>query len=181
MQTGDELARFPAPGELTCVAADPRAREICCGGEGGFLFRLAFRGRLAHGARPPSADQNTAPSPASTPPRPAATAEDATTPELDDLFREAEAGSAVAQSKLGDRYLQGLGVPQDYERAVNWYRRAAEDGCVVAQVALGDCYARGEGVLQDRVRAAEWYVKAAEKRYTPAIHRLDKLRRGGFA
>lgn len=33
-----------------------------------------------------------------------------------------------AQNELGDCYYYGLGVEQNYEEAVKWYRKSAEQG-----------------------------------------------------
>ena len=40
----------------------------------------------------------------------------------------AEQEDAVAQNKLGYMYENGLGVPEDYEEAMNWYQKAEEQG-----------------------------------------------------
>ena len=40
----------------------------------------------------------------------------------------AEQGDADAQFNLGTMYGIGLGVPQDFAKAVKWYRKAAEQG-----------------------------------------------------
>ena len=42
--------------------------------------------------------------------------------------RLAEEGNAPAQYLLGGMYYNGQGVPQDYQLAVKWYRKAAEQG-----------------------------------------------------
>jgi len=44
----------------------------------------------------------------------------------------AEQGEAQAQFKLGVMYHQGLGVTQDNEEAVRWYRQAANQGLASA-------------------------------------------------
>ena len=46
-------------------------------------------------------------------------------------------------------FLEGLGVPQDYTEAVNWFRKAAEQGYAQAQYKLGVMYDEGLGVTQD--------------------------------
>ena len=46
---------------------------------------------------------------------------------LTELRRQAEQGDASAQSNLGVRYHTGEGVPQDYQEAGSWYRKAAAD------------------------------------------------------
>ena len=63
----------------------------------------------------------------------------------------------------GERYFNGWGVPQDFVKAMEWYRIAAEQGHADGQVCLGALYAGGNGVPQDHVQAAEWYRKAAEQ------------------
>jgi hypothetical protein len=50
-------------------------------------------------------------------------------------------------------YDNGLGVPQNYTEAVEWYRRAAEQGYASAQFNLGVMYAAGQGVRKDLVMA----------------------------
>jgi hypothetical protein len=44
-------------------------------------------------------------------------------------------------------YAEGRGVPQDFQAAVQWYRKAAEQGDADAQVNLGLMYERGAGGL----------------------------------
>ena len=46
-------------------------------------------------------------------------------------------GNANAQFRLGYMYPDGQGVPQDYEAAAAWYRKAAEQGNKWAQYLLG--------------------------------------------
>ena len=43
-------------------------------------------------------------------------------------------------------YVDGQGVPQDYEQAFKWYTKAAEQGYAQAQNNLGVCYQGGKGV-----------------------------------
>ncbi len=52
-------------------------------------------------------------------------------------------------------------MPQDYAKAVEWYRKAAEQGYADAQYNLGHMYDKGEGVTQDYAKAMGWYRKAA--------------------
>ena len=77
---------------------------------------------------------------------------------------EAEQGDAEAQHVLGFSYQEGRdGLPQDYEKAAYWYRKAAEQGFAFAQSVLGLKYHIGEGVEQNDEMAVEWYRKAAEQ------------------
>ncbi len=56
------------------------------------------------------------------------------------LFKLTQQGYASAQNNLGYMYDQGQGVPQDYEQAIDWYRKAAEQGYAEAQCNLGSMY-----------------------------------------
>lgn len=60
--------------------------------------------------------------------------------------KEAEAGNAEAQQKLGNAYSDGAGVPKDAVQAVTWWRKAAESGNATAQRMLGVSYLHGEGI-----------------------------------
>jgi uncharacterized protein len=80
----------------------------------------------------------------------------------------AKEGNADAQTKLGDLYYKGQGVPQDYKEALKWYRLSAEQGYAEAQVELGLMYADGQGVSQDYKEAVTWYRLAAEQGYSKA-------------
>jgi TPR repeat protein len=76
---------------------------------------------------------------------------------------KAEKGDAEAQCTLGWCYDDGIGVPQDYAKAVKWYQKAAEQGNAEAQYQLGLFYGCGQGVSQDHAEAAKWYRRAAEQ------------------
>jgi TPR repeat protein len=81
----------------------------------------------------------------------------------------AEQGDADAQYKLGFRYENGWGFPQDFSEAVKWYRKAAEQGHTSAQENLGACYANGRvaidiaGSMEGAIDAYQ-YVKLAEEK-----------------
>ena len=80
---------------------------------------------------------------------------------------KAEQGDAEAQYFLGWMYYKGQGVPQNYEEAAKWTRKAAEQGRAWAQYNLG--------VPQDYVEAAKWYRKAAEQGDAEAQHNLGVM------
>ena len=60
-------------------------------------------------------------------------------------------------------YLEGKGVPQDYGKALKWFRGAAAKGFAGAQYYLGFMYERGKGVGQDYGTALKWYRLAADQ------------------
>ena len=74
----------------------------------------------------------------------------------------AEKGDARAQYNLGLLYASGLGVGQDNQAALKWYRLAAGQGHAGAQNELAQMYAKGQGVQPDQVRAYVWYTVAGE-------------------
>ncbi len=87
----------------------------------------------------------------------------------------AEQGDAEAQYLLGNMYLQGLGVVQDYGEAAQWYRKAAEQGFAKGQNNLGELYKLGQGVPQDNQEALRWYRRAAEQGNAAAQYNLGEM------
>jgi len=51
-------------------------------------------------------------------------------------------------------------VPQDYKKAVKWYRMSSDQGQAQAQTNLGLMYANGTGVPQDYKEAFAWFSLA---------------------
>ncbi|MEF0142113.1 tetratricopeptide repeat protein, partial [Acinetobacter baumannii] len=58
-------------------------------------------------------------------------------PDFKDITHLAESGDAGAQAKLGELYVEGQVVPQDYKKAFEWYSKAANQGNAEAQNNLG--------------------------------------------
>ena len=56
--------------------------------------------------------------------------------EIEYLTRSAKGGFPTAQHALGTRYLDGLGVPQDRDKAVEWYKKSALQGNYVSEARL---------------------------------------------
>ncbi len=80
---------------------------------------------------------------------------------LQELRSFARAGNAAAQFDLGQAYYDGQGVPQNYAKAAEWYRKAAMQRYAVAQGKLGAMYYGGQGVPQNYAKAVKWIRKAA--------------------
>lgn len=81
---------------------------------------------------------------------------------LKQLELSAAKGDADAQFAIGAMYANGQGIPQDYQKAAAWYRKAAEQGHARAQYHIGAMYDIGQGVPQNYRLAAMWFRKAAE-------------------
>ena len=84
-------------------------------------------------------------------------------------------GYADAQYNLGQTFLYGQGVAQDYQEAANWFRLAAEQGFATAQNNIGAMYIEGKGVTQNHVRAYMWLSLAASNEDKSAKINLGEL------
>ena len=71
-------------------------------------------------------------------------------------------GDNYAPDFIGGLYQNGLGVPQDYGQAMQWYRKAADLGDDEAEYDIGILYANGWGVPVDLNQANTWIKKAAD-------------------
>ncbi len=85
----------------------------------------------------------------------------------------ADQGVAAAQLRLGVMNEFGQGVPQNYRKAVAWYRKAAEQENAVAQYRLGEKYDLGLGIPQNKKIAYDWYSKSAAQGYAEALTKVN--------
>ena len=82
---------------------------------------------------------------------------------FDKLYEQAIENNIVeAQYEIANSYMDGEGVPQDYQQAIEWYRRAESNGFAPASNALGVCYCRGMGVHSDLEKGFELQLKSAQ-------------------
>jgi TPR repeat protein len=91
----------------------------------------------------------------------------------------ADKGYARAQHKMGWIYERGLGVPQDYQKAKEWYTKAATNGDVDAIASIGWLYEHGWGVEKSYEKAAEHYQHAIDSGSTAGIARMGYLHETG--
>ena len=84
----------------------------------------------------------------------------------------AESGNAEAQNNVGYMYEEGLGVPQNYLLAMNWYRQAADNELAQAQHNMGMLYHHGYGVAQNLGEAFRWFKMAAEQELAESEYML---------
>lgn len=85
----------------------------------------------------------------------------------------AEKGDAPSQFNLGLMYVDGLGVPQDYNQALSWFQRSAQQDYPKAQLNLGAMYASGKGVKRDYVQAYKWLNVCAAKGEQKCVAQRD--------
>lgn len=77
------------------------------------------------------------------------------------IFSKLAARNQVeAQTVLGIQYDRGLGVPQNYKKAVSLFHQAAQKNDPIAQYHLGVKYVNGHGVKQNPLEAYIWFAIA---------------------
>ena len=76
---------------------------------------------------------------------------------------------------MGNMYLTGHGIPQDLEKAVQYFNVSAQMKCSSGQYWLGICYLKGWGIYQDMNAAIYWLQQAAQQNNQAAIEELQKL------
>ncbi len=87
----------------------------------------------------------------------------------------AQSNDPAAMRNIGHLFRRGLGVDQDFEQALSWYKRAADMGFDRAQANVATMYLKGEGVKQDYEEASEWFSKAARNGHTIAQYNLGLM------
>lgn len=95
--------------------------------------------------------------------------------QVSDLLSQAKSGNQQAQFYLAKRYQKGLGVKQDYDKAIQWYTEAAKQNIAPAQLNLAFMYIRGEGVKPNAEKARHWLEKAARLGDNRASYTLAML------
>lgn len=95
-------------------------------------------------------------------------------PDFKDILQLAERGDSEAQAKLGELYVEGEVVPQNYKKAFEWFSKAAQQGNSQAQLIVGMMYFKGEGVQQNNELAEKWLRKAAENGNKDALSLFEE-------
>ncbi len=81
---------------------------------------------------------------------------------------------------LGELHAAGIGIPQNEERAIGWYRLAADRGDRNAIFALGMLHIEGRaGQTRDPALARPFFEKAAGLGHLAAAYNLGLLALGG--
>jgi len=76
---------------------------------------------------------------------------------------QAEQGVVEYQNKLGLMYFNGIGVTQDNNEALKWWKRAAKQGHVKTQIDLAQIYDNGIFIPEDHAEALKWWEQAAKQ------------------
>ena len=91
------------------------------------------------------------------------------------LEKSAGQGFVPAEGRLGELYMNGDEVLQDFGKSQTWLRKAATSGDVRAQRLLGHTYELGLGIKQDVSEAYGWYENAAKSGNVVAQRMRDTL------
>lgn len=91
----------------------------------------------------------------------------------------AKRGDPEGQFNTGVCYFKGIGVEQNTEEALHWWRKSAELGSTKAQYRLGDFYSNSIGERRDMTNAMTWYKMAAFQGDAVALFRVGQLYRLG--
>lgn len=92
----------------------------------------------------------------------------------------AKAGDAEAQTRLGDMYLEGIGVEKNIQIAINMYNKAITQNYPKAMRYLGDMYRDGNGVDKDPGKAFVLYKKAADLNDSHGLLRVSQCYYSGI-
>lgn len=92
----------------------------------------------------------------------------------------AELNYPTAFYRLARHYRIGKIVPQNYEKAIQYFEKAIQYGYGPnAYLSLGNMYEKGQGVLQNIPKAISLYIQAAQDpKYASRVKRRIKCRRG---
>jgi uncharacterized protein len=99
---------------------------------------------------------------------------------FDEWLPLAQNNDPAAMRNIGHIYRRGLGVGQDYKKAMTWYKRAATLGFDRAQANVADMYLKGEGVPQDYSQAVQWFARAAQQGHVLSQYNLGLLLENGL-
>ena len=85
-------------------------------------------------------------------------------------LKAAEQGDADAQFVVGEMYLKGEGLDQNYAVALDWFLKAAGQDHEKARWHLIDLYRDGIGIEQNLEASARWVRIDAEQSYITSSH-----------
>jgi len=86
----------------------------------------------------------------------------------------------LAAAKLGDLFFKGRHVPQDYKKAVVWFRTAIQANVPHTYYKLGECFYYGLGMEQNFAKAFDSFMKGTIGADMNQIMLGDMYRKGEF-
>ena len=97
-----------------------------------------------------------------------------------DFKTAARLGHTRSQNKLGELYLNGIGVEQDVQKAIELFKKTAEQNSFWGIYNLGVIYASGKGVKQSYKDAHALFLKSANLGYRKAQFNLGVMYSNGM-
>ena len=88
-------------------------------------------------------------------------------------------GHSAARLPLAAMFREGMGVPQDYGKALKLFTISANEGYPSAQFTLGAIYRAGEGVDTNYPQAFKWFLKAARQGEEASQNNLGTMYEAG--
>ena len=80
----------------------------------------------------------------------------------DFLSKQRSRATRAAQYNAALMHLNGDGLPENFDKAETYLRKAAKQNHLPAIISLAELFTRGKGIEPDLREAAQWYERAAE-------------------
>jgi TPR repeat protein len=87
---------------------------------------------------------------------------------------EASQGRAIAQRRLANLYLEGLGTGRNETFATKFFTDAANNGDVESMYQFAVSLERGRGIKKDQSAALRWYTRAGDGGHAAAQYALGQ-------
>lgn len=84
-------------------------------------------------------------------------------------------GNAEGCHALGFLYEKGLGVEQNYQKAVEYYKKACNKNNAIACASLGFAYNAGSGVRQNYFEAFKYFKKSCDLKHALGCAGIGRL------
>jgi Sel1 repeat len=98
---------------------------------------------------------------------------------ITNVVRMAEGGDCEAQFLVGSAYNEGLGIDQDFSKAVKWYELAASSGHITALNNLGVLTQRAQGTPPDIEKARNFFAQAVKRGSVHAAENMHSVQDDG--
>lgn len=92
----------------------------------------------------------------------------------------AEDDKTLGYNVLGLLYLNGWGVDQNIQLALENYKMAAADGDEISMNQIGFIYMNGDGIEENPEQAFYWFNEAAQKKYDVGMYNLGYCYKNGY-
>lgn len=92
-----------------------------------------------------------------------------------DTYAGVDKLASKAAGYLGQMFLRGEGMEQNFAKARVWFKRGISNGDVMCQYSMGLMYLYGLDMPKNPIKAAEFFGAAADQDYGPAQVRLGAL------